>query len=82
MHLSLFTKALLLTTYLHIFTLILHSLAGVQRGENNFFTFCSCFKLAILFGCLTTTFFLALYIYYVSTTHPLPYNHIFVLKLH
>jgi len=68
MHLSLFTKALLLTTCLYIFTWILHSLAGMQQGENNLFTFCSCFKLAILFGCLTTTLFLALYIYFVSTT--------------
>jgi len=37
MHLSLFTNAHLLTTCLHIFTKILHSLAGVQRGENNIF---------------------------------------------
>jgi len=40
MHLSLFIKAHLLTTCLHIFTKILHSLAGVQQGENNISTFC------------------------------------------
>jgi len=68
-----------MSTHFHLdSTLISRGAAGREQ----LFYVLQLFQTGYLVWMPYRNFFLALYIYFVSTTHPLPYNLIFVLNLH